>query len=108
MAHAMDIKIIAEGAETKEQVEFLRDNGCDYIQGYYFYKPMPEEEFVKLLDAGRQQLHIIVSRKLHKLLYMGFQNPVFAVDNIETAFMSRFLQRKDKNLLCPLQVSDRA
>lgn len=53
MAHAMDIKIIAEGAETKEQVEFLRDNGCDYIQGYYFYKPMPEEEFVKLLDAGR-------------------------------------------------------
>ena len=53
MAHTMDIKIIAEGAETKEQVEFLRDNGCDYIQGYYFYKPMPEEEFVKLLDAGR-------------------------------------------------------
>ena len=51
--HTMDIKIIAEGAETKEQVEFLRDNGCDYIQGYYFYKPMPEEEFVKLLDAGR-------------------------------------------------------
>ena len=53
MAHTMDIKIIAEGAETKEQVEFLRDNGCDYIQGYYFYKPMPEKEFVKLLDAGR-------------------------------------------------------
>ena len=53
MAHTMNIKIIAEGAETKEQVEFLRDNGCDYIQGYYFYKPMPEEEFVKLLDAGR-------------------------------------------------------
>ena len=39
MAHTMEIKIIAEGAETKEQVEFLRDNGCDYIQGYYFYKP---------------------------------------------------------------------
>ena len=53
MAHTMDIKIIADGAETKELVEFLRDNGCDYIQGYYFYKPMPEEEFVKLLDAGR-------------------------------------------------------
>lgn len=53
MAHTMEIKIIAEGAETKEQVEFLRDNGCDYIQGYYFYKPMPEKEFVKLLDAGR-------------------------------------------------------
>ena len=39
---------------------------------------------------------------------MRFQNPVFAVDNIETTLMSRFLQRKDKNLLCPLQVIDRA
>ena len=39
---------------------------------------------------------------------MGVQNPVFAVDYIETTLMSRFLQRKDKNLLCPLQVIDRA
>ena len=38
---------------------------------------------------------------------MGFQNPVFAVDYIETALMGSFLQRKDKNLLCPLQVIDR-
>ena len=53
MAHSMGVKLVAEGAETQEQVAFLRDNGCDYIQGYYFYKPMPEEEFVKLLDEGK-------------------------------------------------------
>ena len=53
MAHSMGVKLVAEGAETQAQVEFLRDNGCDYIQGYYFYKPMPEEEFVKLLNEGK-------------------------------------------------------
>ncbi len=49
MAHALGMRLIAEGAETEEQVNFLRDNGCDYIQGYYFYKPMPEADFVELL-----------------------------------------------------------
>lgn len=53
MAHAMGVKLVAEGAETQAQVDFLRDNGCDYIQGYYFYKPMPEEEFVKLLNENK-------------------------------------------------------
>ena len=51
LAHHLDMKVIAEGVETKEQVEFLKNYGCDYLQGYYFAKPMPEEEFEKLLDA---------------------------------------------------------
>ena len=50
MCHQMGIKVIAEGVETIEQLDFYRENNCDYIQGYYFYKPMPEEEFVALLD----------------------------------------------------------
>ena len=53
MAHSMGVRLVAEGTETQAQVDFLRDNGCDYIQGYYFYKPMPEEEFVKLLDENK-------------------------------------------------------
>lgn len=51
MAHQMDVRTIAEGAETREQVEFLREKGCDYIQGYYFYKPMPMEDFASILDS---------------------------------------------------------
>ena len=51
MAHQMDVRTIAEGAETREQVEFLREKGCDYIQGYYFYKPMPMEDFAAVLDS---------------------------------------------------------
>ena len=50
MAHEMGIRLVAEGAETPVQVDFLRENGCDYIQGYYFYKPMPENEFVEALE----------------------------------------------------------
>lgn len=53
MAHQLEIRLVAEGAETEEQVAFLRENGCDYIQGYYYYKPMPEKEFLQLLDEGK-------------------------------------------------------
>lgn len=51
MVHQMDARIVAEGAETQNQVEFLKSRGCDYVQGYYFYKPMPLDEFEKILDA---------------------------------------------------------
>ena len=49
MAHDMGAKVVAEGVEYKEQLEFLQSVGCDMIQGYYFYKPMTKEEFAKLL-----------------------------------------------------------
>lgn len=49
ISKTMKMKTIAEGVETKEQYEFLRDNNCDIIQGYYFAKPLPSNEFVKLL-----------------------------------------------------------
>ena len=49
MSHDMNAKVVAEGVETKEQLEFLQSVDCDMIQGYYFYKPMPEEEFAQLL-----------------------------------------------------------
>lgn len=51
MAHQMDARTIAEGAETQEQVDFLKEMGCDYIQGYYFYKPMTMESFAAVLDS---------------------------------------------------------
>lgn len=53
MAHSMDTKVVAEGAETEEQVGLLTLYGCDYIQGFYFSKPLPEKDFIKLLDEQR-------------------------------------------------------
>jgi EAL domain-containing protein (putative c-di-GMP-specific phosphodiesterase class I) len=41
MAHALGLQVVAEGAETQEQVEFLRSRGCDLIQGYYYARPLP-------------------------------------------------------------------
>lgn len=49
---SLDMKVVAEGVETKEYVDFLTECGCDMIQGYYFYKPMPMEEFTNLLDSS--------------------------------------------------------
>jgi EAL domain-containing protein (putative c-di-GMP-specific phosphodiesterase class I) len=51
MGHSLGKKIIAEGVEKKEQVEFLKQNGCDYIQGFYYSRPLPEEEFINYLKS---------------------------------------------------------
>lgn len=45
------MKVIAEGVEMKEQADFLKNYGCDYLQGFYFSKVVSEEEFEKLLDS---------------------------------------------------------
>lgn len=49
MAHSLGVRVIAEGVETEEQLNFLKDYKCDEIQGYYFSKPIPPENFTGLL-----------------------------------------------------------
>ena len=48
MAHRLHLGVTAEGVETQEQVQRLKEVGCDYVQGYYFAKPMPAAEFEEL------------------------------------------------------------
>lgn len=50
MAHSLNIAVTAEGVETADQLQCLRKLNCDYIQGYYFSKPLNEEEYQTLLD----------------------------------------------------------
>ena len=50
LAKILEMRTVAEGVEEKEQVEFLKDQGCDLIQGYYFAKPMPKSEFLERID----------------------------------------------------------
>ena len=53
LGHTMNLRVIAEGVETPEQLAFLRANQCDEMQGYLFGKPMPAHELGKLLESGR-------------------------------------------------------
>jgi diguanylate cyclase (GGDEF)-like protein len=57
MANAMGLGLIAEGVETAEQVDLLKKIGCNEVQGYYYAKPMPEEDFFELLKGDRQGSH---------------------------------------------------
>ena len=53
MAHSLKLKVIAEGVESAEQLAFLKQQGCDEIQGYYFSQPVTAGEFTKLISSGR-------------------------------------------------------
>jgi len=49
MAHSMNMEVVAEGVETEAHLEFLRREGCDYIQGYLLSRPVPDEELSNIL-----------------------------------------------------------
>ena len=49
LAKSLSLKTVSEGVETGEQVSFLKGLGCDMVQGYYYYKPMPSKDFERLI-----------------------------------------------------------
>lgn len=55
MIKALDMTVLAEGVETAEQAEWLTDLGCDYLQGFYFSKPVPKDEYLKIMKENFKQ-----------------------------------------------------
>jgi EAL domain-containing protein (putative c-di-GMP-specific phosphodiesterase class I) len=51
LAHKLDLEVIAEGVETKQQLEFLQKHDCDLVQGYYFSRPLPMPELTQLFHG---------------------------------------------------------
>ena len=58
IAKYLRVAVVAEGVETEEQLKILREGGCDLVQGYYFSRPLPPEEFEQLIEK-----HIEAERK---------------------------------------------
>lgn len=54
IASHLDVPVVAEGVETKEQLDLLKKMGCDLIQGYYFSAPVPAEKFEKFIEERKQ------------------------------------------------------
>lgn len=55
MAHSMKLKIVAEGIETETEAKAMREEGIDYIQGYYYSRPLPEPEFLEFIRNGNRR-----------------------------------------------------
>ena len=51
LAHSLNLRVVAEGVETIEQLRFLRDKGCDEIQGYVVSRPLPADEFTRIMES---------------------------------------------------------
>ncbi|HET7922983.1 MAG TPA: EAL domain-containing protein, partial [Gammaproteobacteria bacterium] len=64
LGRSLNVKVVAEGAETAEQLEFLRRCHCDLIQGYHFSKPLPADEFAQLLRKGQGRMPDAASYQL--------------------------------------------
>jgi EAL domain-containing protein (putative c-di-GMP-specific phosphodiesterase class I) len=68
MAKNLGLGVVAEGVETSEQVDFLREAGCEVGQGFLFGKPIPWRELEALLPEGRLPIHSSQSRHPFKLV----------------------------------------
>jgi EAL domain-containing protein (putative c-di-GMP-specific phosphodiesterase class I) len=61
-SHSLDLKVIAEGVETEEQMALLGSRDCDYIQGYYFSPPVPAKQLEGLLSKDHRIDSHVLSR----------------------------------------------
>ena len=56
LSEIFELRVVAEGVESEEQLEFLRDSGCDWVQGYYLSQPISENEFIDLLAKPEKNI----------------------------------------------------
>ncbi len=113
MAKLLRLPVVVEGVETKEQLEFLRRLNCDYAQGFFFYEPMPVEDFEYLIiHKGIVNPHANFSK-------FGADEgdtvtPIIEVtekelqDTLFDDFKAMYLLDVDQDIVLPIRLSGRA
>jgi hypothetical protein len=102
IADYLHVPVVAEGVETEEQYMVLKAMGCDYVQGYYFSKPVPDEMFDRfIVERAKMKVEVTPSVKktymsISKALTSDFES-IFYVD-VVTAFYLEFFMGKDGDL----------
>ena len=69
LAKSLGMNVLAEGVETAPQLDFLNQKMCDYVQGYYYYRPMPAEEIEKILMGSKGLDKAFITEKFLKPQY---------------------------------------
>ncbi|MBR2408798.1 MAG: bifunctional diguanylate cyclase/phosphodiesterase [Lachnospiraceae bacterium] len=87
MAKWLDMPVIAEGVETMGQADFLRSIGCEFIQGYLYSKPLPEEEFESLLEKSQLDMAAMKEKQEETISAHDFWEP----KSQETLIFSNFV-----------------
>ena len=81
MTRWLGLEVLAEGVETKEQAEYLKNIGCDFMQGYYFSRPIPADEFEQKLISSRTESSESLSNNgvtdVAELMDSVMSNPLF-------------------------------
>jgi EAL domain-containing protein (putative c-di-GMP-specific phosphodiesterase class I) len=72
LAHNLKLKVVAEGVDNSAQLKFLKENGCDEVQGYYFSRPIPANQIATMLK-GNARLAIPVTKNNITGVYRGFK-----------------------------------
>ncbi|MGN1206219.1 MAG: putative bifunctional diguanylate cyclase/phosphodiesterase [Eubacterium sp.] len=67
MAKWMKLPVVAEGVETRKEWNYLKSMECEMVQGYYFYKPLPQQDFCEVLDQVDLQKYAVKERNLFEL-----------------------------------------
>jgi hypothetical protein len=90
MGRSLKLRVVAEGVETQEELAFLQAHRCDEAQGYYFSRPVPPEQFAKLLETG---IALPVYEASRPREHAGAGQHPFITDRL------RFITHEDKQIL---------
>jgi sensor c-di-GMP phosphodiesterase-like protein len=80
LSDSLKLTVLAEGVEEKGQVDLLRKVGCEYVQGYYFSKPLPVSDMKEFLDGWEMstasEMGVLMGKQNHRSLKQDNNNEV--------------------------------